>query len=67
MNQHFYANMNWWCIEEMPIDDSLIPIEFLKAKNLWLTDSEKNNKSIIQLLQPFLKALFGTNFHYSQK
>ena len=29
MNQQFYANMNWWCIEEMPVNDSLIPIEDL--------------------------------------
>jgi hypothetical protein len=66
MNQEFYANMNWWCIEEMPVNDSLIPIEFLKAKNLWLSDCVKNHKSIIELLQPFLKALFlMENLHNS--
>jgi hypothetical protein len=58
MSKQFYANMNWWCIDEMPSNDYLIPLEFLKAKELWHIDHQKNFTKVINLVQPFLKSLF---------
>jgi hypothetical protein len=69
----FYATMNWFEVTEQPLSLEDLPSEFAKAKVLWESNKSTNNKKIILLLEPYLKAalvldnvtnwetLFGSN------
>jgi hypothetical protein len=53
-----YGNMEWFEVADQPADLNELPTDFKKAYELWKSDSEKNSKSIIKLLAPFVEALF---------
>jgi hypothetical protein len=52
----FYATMNWFEVTEQPLSLEDLPSEFAKAKVLWESNKSTNNKKIILLLEPYLKA-----------
>jgi hypothetical protein len=53
-----YGNMAWFSPAEQPDSLDILPDDFAEARQLWEQDAEKNFDEVVELLSPYLGAMF---------